>query len=134
MDSATYGAQRERECQEVSASCDVTVAEERGADPPRAKLLGRAYLTGEAFVEMYEVLELHPDHVHRVKYAYYLFLGEEEIGGYERDPIHDPIAEHRHCGDHVSGGEPAPAVSFKEAVRIAWEWLSEHGHGSPETL
>jgi hypothetical protein len=65
------------------------------------------------------------EHVRREKYAYYLVVDDEEIGGYERDPMH-PVPEHRHCGEHQPGGEPHPAISFKVAVAEAWDWLSTH--------
>jgi hypothetical protein len=132
VDSQTYRAERERECREVSASCDqLTVALEHGTDPPRARLLGLAHLRDDAYVKMSEIVELHDDYVHRIKYSYFLQARGMEIGGYERDPLHDP-AEHMHCtirDGHVSGGEPTPEVSFKEAVGKAWAWLSDHGYG-----
>lgn len=138
MDTLTYLAQRLRECEEVSASCDdLTVALERpDDDPPRAILVGRAHLGGDTFVHMFERIELHAEHVHRVKYGYYLFVGAEEIGGYERDPVHADSPEHFHCTHrhrgHLKGGEPAATVSFKEAATAAWEWLSDHGYDAPD--
>jgi hypothetical protein len=137
LDPYTYRAQRERECAEVSASVDkLTIGEEAGPGAlPRAKLLGRVHLTDRACVQIAEIVEFPGGHVHRIKYAYYLFVDGEEIGGYERDPLHGDQAEHFHCTHrhqgHMPGGEPAPTVSFKEAVIHAWSWLSEHGHKPP---
>jgi hypothetical protein len=72
------------------------------------------------------------DLVHREKYAYYLVVDDQEIGGYERDPFHDP-PEHRHCGVHEPGGEPWPSVAFKDAVEDAWDWLSKNPPWPPES-
>ena len=102
----------------------ITAADEDG-DDQRGRLLGAAYMDERARIHVHEVVVVEGDHVHRVRYAYYLVVDDEEIGGYERDPNHDP-PEHRHCGEHVPGGEPWHSVSCKEAAHEAWEWLSQH--------
>lgn len=103
---------------------DITAAAEKG-DDQRGRLLGAAYLDADAYIQVHENVVIEGEIVHREKYAYYLVADDEEIGGYERDPHHDP-AEHFHCGEHEPGGTPHPAVSFKEAVRKAWAWRSLH--------
>jgi hypothetical protein len=127
MDALLYLAQRQRECGKSSVSSEaLEIAEEAGGEVPRWRLLGRVDLRDDAFVQVHEVIQLDP--VHRIKYAYYLFVDGREIGGYERDPVHEP-AEHRHCthrDGHISGGEPAETVSFKRAIELAWVWLSAH--------
>lgn len=103
---------------------DISVADEAGNDQ-RGRLLGAAYMDERTYIQVHEIVVVEGENVHREKYAYYLVVDDEEIGGYERDRNHDP-AEHRHCGEHEPGGTPHHAVSFKEAVREAWDWLSEH--------
>jgi hypothetical protein len=125
VDIHTYGQQRKRECAEMSLDgSDISVADEAGNDQ-RGRLLGAAHLDEHASIHVHEVVVVEGENVHRVKYAYYLVVDDEEIGGYERDPTH-PVAEHRHCGEHEPGGRPWQTVSFKEAASDAWEWLSEH--------
>lgn len=57
------------------------------------------------------------------KYAYFLCIGNDEIGGYVRDPTHDP-AEHGHCSQHEQHARVlAGRVTFKEAITKAWDYL-----------
>lgn len=84
-----------------------------------------------ASIQVHEIVEVQGESVHREKYAYFLVVDDEEIGGYERDPNHTP-AEHRHCGQHQPGGKPYSAVSFKDAVRDAWDWLARHPYDPAE--
>jgi hypothetical protein len=125
VDVHTYGQQRKRECVEKSLDgSDISVADEAGNDQ-RGRLLGAAHMDEHAFLHVHEVVVIEDGTPHRIKYAYYLVVDGHEIGGYERDPTHDP-AEHFHCGEHEPGGVPHPAVSFKEAADHAWKWWSEH--------
>jgi hypothetical protein len=125
VDIFIYGQERRRECEEMSLfGMDIRAAAEDG-DDQRGRLLGAAYLDETAYIEVHEIVVIQGENVRREKYAYYLVAEDEEIGGYERDPYHDP-AEHYHCGEHEPGGIPHPTVSFKEAVRKAWDWRSEH--------
>jgi hypothetical protein len=125
VDIFTYGQQRKRECGEMSLDgSDISVADEAGNDQ-RGRLLGAAHMDEHASIQVHEIVVVQGESVHREKYAYYLVVDEEEIGGYERDPIH-AVAEHRHCGEHEPGGTPWGAISFKDAVAEAWKWLSVH--------
>ena len=116
--------QRQNELRRLSVhSADTAIAEEEGSQGQRGRLLGRAWLNDEAFVEVHEVVQVVDNHITREKYAYFLCIGSDEIGGYERDPTHDP-AEHRHCShreEHESA--PAEAVSFRQAIEEAWQYL-----------
>jgi hypothetical protein len=90
----------------------------------RGRLLGRLYLREDAFIQIHELVRVQGSGIHREKYAYYLFVDGQEVGGYERDPTHDP-ALHRHCSRHrPHAREPAERVTFKEAVGLAWKHLS----------
>lgn len=123
MDVDTYGQERRRECAEMSLDgSDIVAAAEAGNDP-RGRLLGAAYMDDNAYIQVHEIVVVEGEHVHREKYAYYLVVDDQEIGGYERDPMHR-VPEHRHCGEHQPGGAPHRAVSFKEAAAEAWDWLS----------
>ena len=125
MDIYLYGQQRRRECDELSLDrSDITAADEEGNDQ-RGRLLGAAYLDEHAALHVHEVVVIEDGTPHRIKYAYYLAVDGEEIGGYEREPNHDP-AEHLHCGEHIPRGVAHPTVSFKEAAESAWHWWSEN--------
>jgi len=126
VDIHLYGQQRRRECGELSLEgSNISAAEEEGNDQ-RGRLLGAAYLDEHAVLHAHEVVVIEDDTPHRIKYACYLVVDGDEIGGYERDPIHEPAAEHFHCGEHVPGGVPHPTVSFKEAAEHAWRWWSDN--------
>jgi hypothetical protein len=106
-----YADERQRECRELSLDgSDIRAAEEAGGGGQRGRLLGAAYMSEIAYIAVHELVVVEGEHVHRLEYAYYLVVDDEEIGGYERDPRHDP-AEHRHCshahGGHRPGGESA---------------------------
>jgi hypothetical protein len=120
-----YLAQREKELKGLSVHApDITAAEEEGSDGQRGRLIGRAWLNDEAFIEIHEVVRVRDKSVTRVKYAYYLCINGEEVGGYERDPTHDP-SEHKHCSEDVEHETTsAPAVSFKQAMDEAWDYIS----------
>jgi hypothetical protein len=126
VDVASYGEERRRECRELSLDdSGIVVAEEEG-DPRRGRLLGVVHMNDFAFIKVHEIVVIEGEHIHREKYAYYLVVDGNEIGGYERDATH-AHAEHRHCSIHGHGpGVPCGPISFKDAVREAWEWLSAH--------
>ena len=102
----------------------IRAAAEEGNDQ-RGRLLGAAYMDERSYIAVHEIVAIEGEHVHREKYAYFLIVDGDEVGGYERDPIHTP-AEHRHCGEHEPGGTPYHTVSFKQAVSDAWDWVSAH--------
>jgi hypothetical protein len=125
VDVWDYLADREREIRALSAhSPDLHAAEEEGSDGKRGRILARVWLNDAAFVQCHEVIRVEGEHITREKYAYYLCLDGQEIGGYERDPTHDPAA-HKHCSDREEHERlPGPTVSFKQAVEEAWDYVS----------
>lgn len=133
MDIWAYLAQREKELRALSVhSPDIAAAEEDGSDGQRGRLVARVWLNDDAFVEVHELVRVVGERITREKYAYFLCINGEEIGGYERDPTHEP-AEHKHCS-HREDHErlPGPTVSFKQAVKEAWEYVSSIFLEDPE--
>lgn len=101
-------------------------AEEAGAAGRRGRVLGLVWLREDAYVQIHEAVKVKGSGVTREKYAYFLVVDGREVGGYERDPTHDP-AEHRDCSSGVPHErQPAEAVSFKQAMEEAWDYLSRH--------
>lgn len=136
MDVWIYLDERRRELRELSlaegADYQLDVGEEEGSDGQRGRLIGRVWLNDEAFVEMHESVVVHGESVHREKYAYFLCIDGEEIGGYERDASHYDPPEHRHCSRHTHHEvQPADTVSFKAAVELAWDYLSSVAEPEP---
>lgn len=128
MDVWGYLEDRRRELGQLSLAegpdYQLEIAEEEGSNGQRGRLLGRVWLNDEAFVEMHETVCVEGEGIHREKYAYFLSIGNDEIGGYERHPTHDP-AEHGHCSQHAGHAwVPAGRVTFKEAIKAAWDYLS----------
>jgi hypothetical protein len=77
------------------------------------------------YLNMHEVVVVRGSGIHRLRYAYFLVIGGEEIGGYERHASHEPPV-HRHCsGRQPHERSPSRAVSFKDAAREAWRYVSE---------
>ncbi len=129
MDVWGYLDDRRRELREMSLAegpdFQLEVAEEQGSSGQRGRLLGRVWLDDHAFVEMHEIVRVQGESITREKYAYFLCIDADEIGGYERDPSHYDPPEHRHCSRHeLHEMQPWPRVTFKEAIRDAWDYVS----------
>lgn len=66
MDILTYANERQRECTELSLDGSaIRAAEEAGSDGQRGRLLGAAYMTNEAYIEVHEVVVIEDEHLHR---------------------------------------------------------------------
>jgi hypothetical protein len=127
LDVYGYFDDRQREARELSGALRYfSYAEEEGSGAQRGRLLGRIDLSDRAYVQFHEVVRVEGSGITREKYAYFLVVDEEEIGGYERDPTHDP-AVHKHCSarEKHERFESEP-VSFKDAVAHAWRYVSDH--------
>lgn len=102
------------------------------ADPPESRgfVQGTVYLTESAFVAVNELVQMRGGGATRVRFAYFLVIDGDEVGGYERSPTHNP-SEHRHCGpDHKR--QPAPAISFKDALHEAWDMVNGKHKDCPD--
>src|SRR5688572_22975679 len=118
MDVFTYFGQKEQELKDLSLVPDGPFARmcgaERGSDDKRGRIIGRAWLTDNAYIKFHEVVVVEGRHIRRVEYAYFLVVDDEEVWGYERDLSHDP-AVHKHTGsDHRR--EECEAISFRAVV------------------
>jgi Family of unknown function (DUF6516) len=80
------------------------------------------HLDENAFIHVFERVELVDGRPHRLRYSYYLIVDGAERRGYDRDPTHEP-AEHRHGEGHEM--EPWEAVSFDEVAEEFWDILSQ---------
>jgi hypothetical protein len=124
-----YFADRERELRECSLHIpdgDVLFAAEEGER--RGKIYGRVLFDGyppSVYLAIHEDVVARGTGFTRPRYAYFLVIDDREIGGYERHATHDP-AVHKHCsGQKDHEASPSRAMSFKDAVREAWKYISE---------
>jgi hypothetical protein len=131
MDVWEYFQTREREIGECSlyeSEDGPQYAAEAKADGQRGKIFGRLYFGGypeTVYLLVHEEVVVRGSGIHRPRYAYFLVIDEQEIGGYERHASHSPPV-HRHCSgmtDHESA--PSRAISFKDATTEAWRYVSE---------
>jgi hypothetical protein len=131
VDVWEYFQTREREIGECSLRVAEDVppyAEEEGNDQ-RGMIFGTLAFDGynpdTVYLRMHEVVVVRGSGIHRLRYAYFLIINGEEIGGYERHASHDPPV-HRHCsGREPHERSPSKTVSFKDAARDAWKYVSE---------
>jgi hypothetical protein len=124
-----YFADRERELRECSLhipdGIDLFTAEE---DERRGKIFGRILFDGypqSVYLAIHEDVVAKGTGFTRPRYAYFLVIGEREIGGFERHATHDPPV-HKHCsGQRNHEASPCRVMSFKDAVKEAWKYVSE---------
>jgi uncharacterized protein DUF6516 len=90
---------------------------------------GLLHLDEDAFIHVFERVELRGGRPHRIRYSYYLIVDAAERRGYDRDPTHDP-PEHRHGEVHEM--EPWQTVSFDEAAEDFWDILSQIRVAGPD--
>jgi hypothetical protein len=131
LDVWEYFQAREREVDECSMSVLPGVrpfAAEEG-DDQRGRvfclLAFHGYSPERTYLQMHEEVVVRGSGITRPRYAYFLVIDGEEIGGYERHASHSPPV-HRHCSGTVPHERsPSRAISFKEAAREAWKYVSE---------
>jgi hypothetical protein len=131
VDVWEYFQTREREISECSMRISEGIhpfAEEDG-DDQRGRIFCLLTFDGydpeRVFFQMHEVVVVKGSGVTRPRYAYFLVIDDEEIGGYERHATHRPPV-HRHCsGTKPHERSPSKAVSFKDAAREAWQYVAE---------
>lgn len=77
-------------------------------------------MTARAVLAVSELVEIRSDHVHRLEYAYYLIIDEQEYCARDFDLIH---GYHGHGPNHerVEAGR----ITFKAAAERAWEIVSQ---------
>lgn len=130
MDVWEYFQTREKEIRDASLyvreGTHLFAAEE--GDETRGKMLGPVFFSGfpeSVFLRVYEIIRVTGSGIHRPRYAYFLVIDGNEIGGYERHATHRPPV-HRHCsGQKHHQRSPSRAISFKEAAREAWQYVSQ---------
>ncbi|MBA3807933.1 MAG: hypothetical protein H0X28_06020 [Solirubrobacterales bacterium] len=94
------------------------------------------YSPEDVYFQMHEEITVRASGVTRSRYAYFLVIGANEIGGYERHASHSPPV-HKHCSGTVPHERsPSRAISFKDAANEAWRYVAEfatpEGVGAPE--
>lgn len=129
MDVWEYFQTRDRELRECSLyRHDDAALYHAERDDQRGKILGLVYFNGypeTVCLAISEDVSVKGSGITRRRYAYYLVIDTNEIGGYERDPSHNP-AVHKHCsGRKKHERSPSRVVSFKEAAEEAWRYVSE---------
>jgi hypothetical protein len=132
MDVWEYFQTREREIAECSMRIGVGLypfAAEAGSDDQRGKIFCELAFDGydpaTVYFQMHEEVVVRGSGITRPRYAYFLVIDGEEIGGYERHANHRPPV-HRHCsGTRPHERSPSRAISFKDAATEAWRYVSE---------
>lgn len=124
-----YFADRERELREYSLHIpDDTVLFAAEESERRGKIFGRVLFDGypsSVYLAIHEDVVAKGTGFTRPRYAYFLVIDDREIGGYERHETHDP-AVHKHCsGQKDHEASPWRVMSFKDAAREAWKYVSE---------
>lgn len=123
-----YFADREREFGKYSLRVEnplsMFAAEE---DEQRGQVYGHAFFDGypeTVFLSVFEEVEVVGSGCTRPRYAYFLMIDGQEIGGFERHVTHVPPV-HKHCSSHVIHERlPCRAMSFKDAAVEAWRYVS----------
>jgi len=131
VDVWEYFQTREREIEECSLHVTGSIppfAAEEGSDDQRGMVYGRILFNGypsTVYLSMYEEVVVRGSGITRPRYAYFLIIDGQEIGGYERHASHDPPV-HRHCsGRKRHEGAPSRVISFKDAAKEAWEYVAQ---------
>lgn len=124
-----YFADREREFRECSLHIpDDAVLFAAEEDERRGKIFGKVLFDGyppSVYLAVHEDVVAKGTGFTRPRYAYFLVIDDCEVGGYERHETHDP-AVHKHCsGQKDHEASPSRVMSFKDAVREAWKYVSE---------
>ena len=77
-------------------------------------------MTERAVLAVSELVEVRADYVHRLEYAYYLIIDEQEHRAWDFDAFH---GYHGHSSEHER--IEADRISFKAAAEAAWEIVSQ---------
>jgi hypothetical protein len=87
---AEYMDERKRECAELSLHPveDPVYALEEGSKGRRGRIMLALHMTDRAYLAVHEVVEIQRSHVHRLEYAYYLVIDEQEYWSRDLDPHH----------------------------------------------
>lgn len=129
MDVWEYFQTRDREIRECSLyrHDDVVLYAAEPGDR-QGKVFGTVFFNGypeTVYLAISEDVIVRGSGITRPRYAYFLVIDGSEIGGYERDPRHNP-ALHKHCsGRKEHERSPSHAMSFKDAAEEAWRYVSE---------
>lgn len=124
MDVWTYFEQKRREVAAGGLTLEdgFQFFETKGSNGRGGRVFGRIPINDRAFLQVNERVEVRDSGIHRISYAYYLVIDEQEEWGYERDPSHD-LAVHRHDRDHNMN--PCEPVAFVAALKMAWETAAQ---------
>jgi hypothetical protein len=129
VDVWEYFQSREREMSECSLSIPEHVSLFSAEDgDKRGMVYGPLLFYGypsSACLFVHEEIIIKETGITRPRYAYFLVIDGQEIGGYERHASHDPPV-HQHCsGRKHHERAPAKAISFKNAAKEAWKYVAQ---------
>jgi hypothetical protein len=125
MDVWEYFFQKQREWAEHSAHPDrpYPFEEEAGSGGQRGRVFCNLTLTDEAYLRVYERVEVRGNAIHRETYAYSLIIDGAHAHAWHREPDHDP-AVHEHEGSDRTR-KPAESIPLCDCIDLAWEMASE---------
>jgi hypothetical protein len=129
VDVWEYFHTREREIKECSLHIPEHVSLFSAEDGDRRGMVyGPVLFNGyprTVYLLIHEEVVVRGSGITRPRYAYFLIIDGQEIGGYERHASHNPPV-HRHCsGRKRHERASARAISFKDAAKEAWEYVAQ---------
>ena len=98
--------------------------EEPGSEGKRGTVYALLVLTEDAYLKVFERVEVHQSGAHREVYSYALIVEGAHYKSWERDPTHPDEPVHEHDGKERAR-TPSERISFKEALEQAWEILAD---------
>jgi hypothetical protein len=134
LDILNYFQHRERDLQASSVSID-DVSFVAAPDGRVGRVEGNITLRADpgldAYLKVFERIELRDDRFEIVKYSYYLIANETERWGRDYDPSKHPEQPiHGHVGeDHVR--VPSERITLRDALDLAWDEVSSMDEEDP---
>lgn len=129
MDVWDYFDQWQRQCEDNSLPSDSSYNDMcvafAGSDDKMGRIFGRLVISERAYLIVSERVVIGGRQAYREEYSYYLVVDDQEIFGRDRDPTHDP-PDHGHEGEDHEWVDTG-AVSFQDAINLAWERVTELG-------
>ena len=125
MDVWDYFFQKQVEWAEHSAHPDrpFPFEEEAGSNGQRGEIFCNLHLTDDAYLRVFERVEVRGSGIARKTYAYSLIIDGAHAHGWAREPDHEP-AVHEHLGPDRQR-QAAEPIGLAACIDLAWEMASE---------